>query len=251
MNEEKFTGKAELYKKFRPSYPKELFSENGILHFPQFTGSYGSMKSIIIVDPSRVGKSTLARKINKELNYFVIGLDKIAAAFGRAYPQLDIRLNWDYEKTTENIAPFLGHFLGIFSSSHHSFADEQNLRAPIIKGNRFVLEGAYFHLEKISSILKMYGTEELKDSFILIGLIQNNKAADEFVSDFKKYDTEDDWTYGFNDDDLMSIAEGAIADSREMTEHLVKYGFTVYDTSTEREQVFAKIIEDIKAKREE
>jgi hypothetical protein len=28
----------------------------------------------------------------------------------------------------------------------------------------------------------------------------------------------------------------------------VKYGFTIYDTSTEREQVFDKIVEDIKSK---
>ena len=33
-----------------------------------------------------------------------------------------------------------------------------------------------------------------------------------------------------------------------MTDHLLKYGFTIYDTSKEREQVFDKIIEDIKTK---
>jgi len=105
------------------------------------------MKNIIIAGPSRTGKTTLANKINEELHCFVLGLDKVAAAFGRAYPKLDIRLNWNYRKTTDNIAPFLGHFLGVFSSSQHCFEDEQNLRAPIIKGNQFVLEGAYFNFE--------------------------------------------------------------------------------------------------------
>jgi hypothetical protein len=33
-----------------------------------------------------------------------------------------------------------------------------------------------------------------------------------------------------------------------MTEHLLEYGFTVYDTSKEREQVFERIIENVKAK---
>jgi hypothetical protein len=94
----------------------------------------------------------------------------------------------------------------------------------------------------------MYGIEELKDNFILIGLVQNNKTVDEFISDFKKYDTEDDWTYGFDDDDLREIAEDAISFGRSMTDHLVKYGFTIYDTSAEREQIFDKIIEDIKSK---
>ena len=45
------------------------------------------LKNIIIAGPSRAGKSTLARKIKDELNYFVISLDKLVATFGEAYPQ--------------------------------------------------------------------------------------------------------------------------------------------------------------------
>ena len=182
------------------------------------------MKNIIIAGPSRAGKSTLARKINEDFNHFVISIDKLVATFQEAYPQLDVRLNWDRDKTTDNIAPFLGHFLGIFSE------------------NMFVLEGGYVNFDIISPILKLYDI----DDFILIGLVQNNKTIDKFVSDFKKYDTKDDWTYGFIDDDLKEIAEDLISYSRSMTEHLTKYGFNIYDTSIEREQVFNQIIEDIK-----
>ncbi|MDR2688035.1 MAG: ATP-binding protein, partial [Oscillospiraceae bacterium] len=71
-------------------------------------------KNIITAGPSRAGKSTLAKKINEELDCFVISLDKLVAAFQGAYPQLNIKLNWDREKTTDNLAPFLGHFLGLF-----------------------------------------------------------------------------------------------------------------------------------------
>ncbi len=211
-------------------------------------GRYFLLKNIIIVGPSRAGKTTLARKINEELNYFVISLDKLVATFQGAYPQLDIRLNWNREKTTDNLAPFLGHFLGAFSSNHGS-AYELNLRAHAVKGNRFVLEGGYFNFEKISSILKMYEIEELKDNFFLIGLVQNKKTANDFVNDFRKYDTEDDWTYGFDDDELREyVSQEAIPFSRSMTDYLTEYGFTIYDTSTEREQVLAGIVEDIKSK---
>lgn len=203
------------------------------------------MKNIIIVGPSRSGKTTLARKINETLGYFVISIDKLVATFHGAYPQLDIRLNWNREKTTDNIAPFLGHFLGAFSSSH-GVVNELNLRAHSVTGNRFVLEGGYFHFEKISSILKMYGTEELKDSFLLIGLVQNKKSVDEFVNDFKKYDTTDDWTYGFTDDELRAyVRQDAIPFSRSMTEKLKQYGFTIYDTSLDREMVLEQIVQDI------
>ena len=95
----------------------------------------------------------------------------------------------------------------------------------------------------------MYEIEELKENFLLIGLVQNKKTADEFVNDFKKYDTEDDWTYGFDDDELRVYAsQEAIPFSRSMTELLMEYGFTIYDTSTEREQVLDQIVEDIKSK---
>ena len=202
------------------------------------------MKNIIICGSSRAGKSTLARRLNEKFNYFAIGVDKIAATFGRAYPQLDIRLNWNYDKTTANIALFLGHFLGVFSTNHR-FEDEQNLQVDFFKGNNFVLEGMYFDFEKILHILKMYGIKELKDCFILIGLVQNKKTADEFFNDLKKYDTKDDWTYGLNDDDLLSIAKDAVSESQYMSDYLAKYGFTIYDTSTEREQVFDRIFDKI------
>ena len=205
------------------------------------------MKNIIISGSLRAGKSTLANKINKELNCFVLNVDKLVAVFGEAYPQLNIRLAWNREKTTDNIAPFLGHFLGMFYS-----ADGRGLLPyshGVTDGNKFVLEGCYFNFEKVSSILKIYGIEELKDHFTLIGLVQNKKTVDDFVSDFKKYDTEADWTYGWSDDEYREYAiTDAIPYSRYMTDYLGKYGFAIYDTSTERERVFDKIIADIKTK---
>jgi hypothetical protein len=182
--------------------------------------------------------------MSEDLNCFAISVDKLVAAFQGAYPQLDIRLNWDRAKTAENIAPFLGHFLGMFSS-----ADGRGLLPyshGAVKGNRFVLEEGYFNFKKISSVLKTYGIGELKDHFLLIGLAQNKKTVDEFVGDFKKYDTEDDWTYNFDDDALREISEDIISSSRYMSGYLAEYGFAIYDTSTEREKVLAQIVEDIK-----
>lgn len=204
------------------------------------------MKNIIVVGPPRAGKTTLARRLNEELDYFVISLDKLVATLAGAYPQLDVRLNWNREKTTDHIAPFLGHFLGVFSSAH-GVAQELNLRAHAVEDNHFVLEGAYFHFEKISSILKAYGMERMRDHFILIGLVQNRKTVDSFVNDLKTYDTPNDWTYGFGDDDLWEVAENELSFSRSMTEELATYGFTVYDMSTERERVFDQIMDDIRS----
>ena len=190
------------------------------------------MKHIIIAGPSRAGKTTLARKIGEELGYFVISVDTLVAAFQGAYPQLDIRHNWDRERTTDNIAPFLGHFLGAFPSGRGAF----------------ILEGGYFNFDKIVPILKTYGIDNLRENFLLLGLAQNKKTADEIFSDIRKHDTDDDWTYFLDDDDLRDVAEDAVAFSRSMTEHLMKHGFTVYDTSMAREQVFEQIIKEIQSK---
>ena len=202
------------------------------------------MKNIIIAGCGRNGKTTLARKINEELNYFVINLDKLMTAFGKAYPQLDIRIGWDYGKASANIAPFLGHYLGMLSSSC-GCADGLNLRTHAVKGNRFVLEGGHFDFEKIIPIMKTYGIDELKNNFFLIGLVQNRKTMDEYFHDLRKYDTKDDWTYGLNDDELREFSAMSVAWNQEMAEYLLKYGFTIYDTSSEREQVFDKVVDDI------
>lgn len=204
------------------------------------------MKNIIIAGCGRNGKTTLARKINEELNYFVINLDKLMTAFGKAYPQLDIRIAWNYEKATANIAPFLGHYLGMLSSGN-GYADDLNLRTHAVKGNRFVLEGGHFDFEKIISILNTYGIDDLKNNFILIGLVQNKKSANEYFNDLRKYDSKDEWTYSMNDDELRKFSEMSVSWNREMTDYLLKYGFAIYDTSTEREQVLDKIVEDIKS----
>lgn len=205
------------------------------------------MKSIIIAGPGRNGKTTLAKKINEEFNYFVINLDKLMTVFGKAYPQLDIKIAWDYDKATANVAPFLGHFLGAFSANH-GFADDLNLRKHAVQGNKFVLEGGHYDFQAISSIFKTYEIGELKDNFTLIGLIQSKKTADEFFIDLRKYDTEDEWTFSYGDDELMAFCKNLVSWNQEMYDYYIKYGFTIYDTSGDREQVFKQIIDDIKSK---
>jgi hypothetical protein len=207
------------------------------------------MKNILLVGPGRNGKTTLARRINEELGYFVCSLDKLMTAFDKAFPQLDIRIAWDYKKATANIAPFLGHYLGMLTAGD-GYAGDLNLRTHAIPGNRFVVEGGHFDFDKISAILKTYGIETLADHFILIGLVQNGKTPEEFFRDLRTYDTADEWTYDMTDEELMAFSEMSVAFNGEMTAYLRKYGFTIYDTSFDRERVFDRIIDDIRRSNE-
>jgi len=203
------------------------------------------LKNIIIVGPGRGGKTTLAKKINEKLNYFVIHMDYFMTALDRAYPQLDVRIAWDAEKAAANIAPFIGHFLGM-SVCYRDFGEDLVLDKHITKGNKFVMEGGHFDFDKILSVFENYEIGDLRENFILIGLVQRTKTAVEFFNDLRKYDTEEEWTHSVDDDNLMAYCEFLVLNSREMFNNFLKYGFTIYDTSIEREQVFDKIIEDIK-----
>jgi hypothetical protein len=63
----------------------------------------------------------------------------------------------------------------------------------------------------------------------------------------KTYDKADDWTFGQDNDFLKETAEENISFSKFQTYYLPKFGFEIYDTSTEREQVFNQIIKDTKS----
>ena len=203
------------------------------------------MKNVIIAGPARSGKSTLARRLNEEFGYYVISIDKLVAVFQNAYPELDIRLNWNRDKTTGNIAPFIGHYLGMFSSSDGKGLMDYSHGA--VKDNNFVLEGAYYDFDRIASVLKEYGITDLNEKFHLIGLVQPGKTADEFFEDFRKYDTESDWTYNLSDDELKGVCEDSVSSNREMFERLSAHGFKIYDTSKDREDIFEQIINDLKS----
>ncbi|MBO7453014.1 MAG: hypothetical protein J6U54_21995 [Clostridiales bacterium] len=205
-------------------------------------------KNIIIVGPSRSGKSTLARLLNNEFNSFVISIDKLVAVFENAYPDLDIRLNWNRDKTTENIAPFLGNFLGVFSSPDGRSALGYSHGA--VEDNNFILEGAYYDFDKIDSIIRSYNIKDPNEQFIRIGLVQCNKTADEFYSDFRRYDTENDWTYHLSDEELRQVAEEAVSYNQEMMKDLTAHGFRVFDTSVDRDAIFSEIIETIRRDKE-
>ena len=82
---------------------------------------------------------------------------------------------------------------------------------------------------------------------MLIVLVQNKKTADDYFSDLRKYDAKDEWTYSLNDKELRElIDQDFIPSNKSMNNQLLKYGFTIYDTSKDREQIFNKIVEDIK-----
>ena len=102
------------------------------------------------------------------------------------------------------------------------------------------------HPEIITRILKSYNCDSLKEKFILIGLVQREKNAEDFYRDFRKYDTDKDWTFHLSDEELMNVSVEAVSYNQSMFELLDRYGFDIYDTSHDREAIFDEILKKIR-----
>jgi len=178
------------------------------------------MKNILILGPSRAGKTTLTRKLNEALNYSVVCFDSIVYAFEQSFPQLGICSGGGAENTAASLANFLTHYFRILSYR----SEEKN-------GVKFAAEGGYFDFEKIMPAMNDY--DMIKD-FLFIGLVYNNKTPDELFDDIRKNDTEGDWSYNCDDDTLRKCADIFIEDSGLMYDKFQKYNFMIYDVSNGR-----------------
>ena len=95
-------------------------------------------KNILVLGPSRSGKTTLTKKLNEVLNYSIVSFDSIVYAFEQSFPQLGICFGDGAENTASNLADFLTHYLSVLS-----------YRSKQKNGVKFTAEGGYFDFEKI------------------------------------------------------------------------------------------------------
>ena len=192
------------------------------------------MKNILILGPSRAGKTTLTKKLNDELKYSIVNFDNLVHAFENSFPQLGICFGEEGINTAANMAMFLTHYLRALSWR----SNQKN-------GIKFAAEGGYFDFDNIMQKMNEY---EMTKDFIFIGLVYNNKTAEEFYNDIRKNDTTDDWSYNCDDDTLKKCAEIFVEDSKLMYEKFKEHNFMIYDVSENREHVLSKIINDVKLK---
>ena len=191
-------------------------------------------KNILILGPSRAGKTTLTKKLNEVLNYSVVCFDSIIYAFEESFPQLGICHGVGGEKTAANLAMFLTHYFRILS-----------YRSGLKNGVKIAAEGGYFDFDKIIPAMEKY---EIANDFLFVGLVYNNKTPDELYDDIRKNDNEGDWTYTCDDEQLRKCTDIFINDSKLLYDKFQKHNFMVYDVSNNREQILDRVVNDIKSK---
>ena len=82
--------------------------------------------------------------------------------------------------------------------------------------------------------------------YLIIGLTINDITEEELYNNIKKYDTEDDWTYWCDDEELIGNVRYFIDRNKLFNDVFIKYNITTYDTSHNREDVLNQIINDLK-----
>ena len=188
-------------------------------------------KNILIIGAARCGKTTLAKKLNKEYGYSVISIDDIVSGL-QAYPELNIHHNGDTDITTKNLGPFLEKYFVELSEGSNFYG-----------GIKFAIEGTHVDFERLMPLLQ---SEKYKEKYEIIGLTINEETPEDLYNNMKKYDTEDDWTYWVEDNKLKEDAKYIISKNKIFNENYKKYNIKSYDTSYDREKVLDKIILDLK-----
>ena len=187
------------------------------------------MKNIILIGASRAGKSTFSKMLNDRLgNVTIIQTDLLRLAFRDAIYK-------DSKVSTSIVGKdkdYLNYIL-----SYYKYANMYDI------DNVKVVDTVDFEPKDCS----------LFENSIAICFGYPNITKEEVVSNWKKYDTELDWTKNKSDEKLLTYAESEIRNSKYLEDESKKHNIRFVDTSKNRNEVLKEllgyIIEEIKIER--
>ena len=181
------------------------------------------MKNIIILGPSRVGKSTLASNICKKYGFSYIGGDSIRNAFIKIYPELGYNVhNTIFKKS--------------FCEFINSITNENNIH----------LKRDVFYVIESANISIKNAIEVFNDSLIIC-LGCKEIIMEQLKNNILKNDTKLDWTYGYSEEELLSISKETINSSIKLYNECNSNNIAYFDTSIDRYNTYEDIYKYIEA----
>ncbi len=186
------------------------------------------LKNIILIGPSRSGKTTLANMIKNEFGYNIVTLDDLVNAFGITFPELNISQEKDEKEVSKQFTKFLINLLLFYNNE---FNKRKNIRR--------IIEGIYIDLDILFKEIK-------KEDFIIIGLHYSNRTEEQFLKYLKKYDTKLDWTIQYDDNGKLKSIKHFLNRNKDFMKMYKKYEILNYDVSENRELVFETILKDLR-----
>ena len=182
-------------------------------------------KNIIIIGPSRSGKTTLSNKIKRiHTEYNIIHADSILWGIIRGLGK------YEYYTTHVNERKNLAHsemfqsiLIEIFNSAVRYDKD----------GFGVILESAQLEPKML---------KELSDNNICICLGHGTLNAKKIMEQCRKYDTCNDWSYKISDEDLLFNCKKWHQQNILFKKECLEFGIKYIDTSVNREKIFDNII---------
>lgn len=181
------------------------------------------MKNVIIIGPSRVGKSTLASILCEKYNFNYISGDSIRNAFIDIYPELGYTV-----KNTVNRKDFC-EFINF-----------------IINENNIHLKRYVYYVIDSADISIEIAKEIFKNSLI-IGVGCKEISAEELKNKILEHDINLDWTYGYSEEDLLSISKETINNSINLCNECILNNIHYFDTSLDRYETYNDIYKYIES----
>lgn len=181
------------------------------------------MKNIIIIGPSRVGKSTLSSILCKKYNFSYMSGDSIRNAFINIYPQL----GYSTKNTIERIK---------FCKFMNWIINENNIH--LKRDIYYVIDSADISIENAKNVFE--------DSLI-IGLGCKDINPNEMLKKIKNNDTKLEWTYGYSDRDLLEIINSTISKSKLLYKECILNNIHYFDTSEDRYETYNEIYKYIES----
>lgn len=183
------------------------------------------MKNICIFGASRSGKSTLSRMIAKKYsNYHIMNGDAIRGAFSYALPNNDINSHGGIGMKDD-----FPNFLSCLFYKHikHNLGDFN-----------YILETCDIEPEKAKNLFNR------EDTFIVF-LGFPKQSVEDHINQIKKYEKETDWTYNRTDKEILQHSITWTKKSKEFEKKCKKLDILFIDTSTNREDILNKLLQDL------
>lgn len=185
------------------------------------------MKNIIIIGPSRVGKSTLASILCKKYNFNYMSGDSIRNAFINIYPELGYTVKNTVKK--KDFCKFINF---------------------IINENNIHLKRDVYYIIDSADISIQTAKEVFKNSLI-IGIGCKEISAEELKNKILEHDNNLDWTYGYREEDLLDISKETINNSINLYNECILNNICYFDTSLDRYETYNDIYKYIESNIEE
>lgn len=188
--------------------------------------------NIIIAGVPRAGKSTLSHILSRKYGYQHVSMDSIVAGFESVFPALGIA--WWPSKATDmpplDVLRNASGKIALFISAMLESGEYDEFEPGMIVDAYQLFPEDY--------------VKHLKDKNCeVFYLITSDVTPEERFSIQKTYDTEKDYTFYKQDDELRGECVELVEESKFIKEQCIKYNLPYFETARNREKVFEQIIQ--------